>query len=170
MPKPKPPKNPPAKSKPGPKGIPIGLLVEYSAIGLTDSEIAKLVGCHRSSVSQQLRPHREALKNLDTFKNRRADIMALLGRQLLYSLSESDIKAMPPGSRVLAYCQLYDKERLERNQSTENVDFALFDRKISDLDKEIIDLETTLADAGRLLPVPDDCGETSGGPDSGGPG
>lgn len=151
------------------KGIPLGAIVEYYRRGLSQSEIAALLGVHKSTISQRLKPVRASLDNLETFKNCRADIFALYGRELLYSLNPDDIKRMPPGSRVLAACQLYDKERLERGQASEIIEYSQFDNKIEALDAEIIELESKLSAAGRLLPMAGDEAEKAGGVKSGGP-
>jgi transcriptional regulator with XRE-family HTH domain len=158
-----------ARNKPGPKGIPLGAIVEYYRRGLNQTEIAALLGVNKSAISQRLKPVRASLDNLETFKNCRADIFALYGRELLYSLTPDDLKRMPPGSRVLAACQLYDKERLERGQASEIIQYSQFDNKIEALDAEIEELESKLADAGRLLPVPDDYAEKAGESKDGGP-
>jgi len=153
----------------GPKGIPVGLAVEYAALGLTQTEIARLLGCSVPRVSNMLKPHKQALASLETYKTRRADVLCLLGRELLYSLTPDQIKAMAPASRITAAAILYDKERLERGQSTANVEYSAFDKEIKTLDAEIVELESRLADSGRLPAPSADYPEESGGADCGGP-
>ena len=111
------------KSKPDTrnKGISTHTLIELRLKGLTYEEIAKVVGCHLSNVQVRLRRVDFELNGLKTFKASKGDILALYQRKLLSSISDADIKEAPLGSRVLAACQLYDKERLERGQSTSNV-------------------------------------------------
>lgn len=53
----------------------------------------------------------------------RADILANLQMKILSHVDDDRLKKAPAGSLVLAACQLYDKERLERGQSTENIDY-----------------------------------------------
>lgn len=55
------------------------------------------------------------------YKSNRADIFAGLQHRLLQSITDEDIKKAPIGSRVLAAAQIYDKERLERGESTQNL-------------------------------------------------
>ena len=57
----------------------------------------------------------------ESFKKNRADIFAGMQDKLLSSIDEQDIKKAPLGSRIFAACQIYDKERLERGQSTANI-------------------------------------------------
>ena len=57
----------------------------------------------------------------EQFKEQRADVLAFYQQKLLNSLTDSDIKRMPPGSRLTGFGILYDKERLERGQSTDNI-------------------------------------------------
>jgi len=151
------------------KGIPLGVIVEYRQRGFSLSEIGKLLGVTKQTLSQRLKPLNLAIDALPAFKAARADVFALYGRELLHSLTPEDIKRMPPGSRVLAACQLYDKERLERGQASEIIEYSQFDNKIEALDAEIVELENKLADAGRLLPMAADEGAKAGGVDEGGP-
>jgi predicted transcriptional regulator len=154
----------------GPKGIPVGLAVEYAALGLTQAEIAKLLGVSVPSISKLLKPHKQALASLDAYRARRADVMCLMGRELLYSLGPAEIKAMPPASRVTAAAILFDKERLERGQSTANVEYSAFDKKIKVLDNEIVELESRLIDGGLSPALVSDYEVGAGGDDSEGPG
>jgi len=56
-----------------------------------------------------------------TYKEHRADILANIQYKLLSQLDSDRLKKMPAASAVLAACQLYDKERLERGMSSENI-------------------------------------------------
>ena len=103
------------------KGIETHTLIELRLKGLTYEEIAKVVGCHTSNVSVRLRRVDYELNGLKAFKGVKADMLALHQRRLLSSITPEEIKSAPLGTRVLAACQLYDKERLERGQSTSNV-------------------------------------------------
>ncbi len=58
---------------------------------------------------------------LDTYKNHRADILAGIQARLLRAVDDDRLDKTPVGSLVLAACQLYDKERLERGMSTSNM-------------------------------------------------
>jgi len=71
--------------------------------------------------------NREAL---DNYKKNRADIYAETGRRLLEGVTEDKIKKARVGELVLAHAQISDKERLERGQSTANINnlVAILDR------------------------------------------
>ena len=56
-----------------------------------------------------------------SYKGYRADILADMQRRILKSITDTDIKHATLGARLKALCQLYDKERLERDLSTANV-------------------------------------------------
>ena len=96
-------------------------ILELHEKGLNGAEIAKIMGATREAIHYHLKKHRTAIKGLHYYKKNRADILALKGKQLLESLTPQEIKKMPPGSRVNSYGILYDKERLERDQSTQNI-------------------------------------------------
>lgn len=76
---------------------------------------------------------RGLLKRYDTahgkvvsYKGLRADVLADMQRRILKSITDIDIKKATLGARLKALCQLYDKERLERDLSTANV-FSIHD-------------------------------------------
>jgi len=52
------------------------------------------------------------------------------------SLTEADIKKMSARDRVLAFGILYDKERLERGQSTENIAYADLTKGLEEIQRE----------------------------------
>lgn len=109
------------KAQTGPKHIPLELLIDYSKKNLSDTDIAKLVGCDRSNINRRLKGIREETQGLSLYKRHRADILAMMQRRLLNSLTVSEIKEMSGRDRVVSYGILYDKERLERGQSTANI-------------------------------------------------
>jgi hypothetical protein len=88
---------------------------------LTTREIATLTECDHSNVVRVLQRYGIVQEEVNEYKNKRADILAGLQHRLLSSITDADVQKAPLGSRVLAACQIYDKERLERGQSTENI-------------------------------------------------
>ncbi len=88
---------------------------------LTHQDIADITDVNRSTVTRVLQTYNIDKIQLDNYKNHRGDIFAGLQHRLIVSCTDEDIKRAPMGSRILAAAQLYDKERLERGQSTENV-------------------------------------------------
>lgn len=87
---------------------------------LTYQEIADMQGVSKQAIHHSIAKLIPKEEN-EQFKNHRADILSSLQFKLLSSLTDEDIKKSPLGSRVLASCQLYDKERLERGKSTDNI-------------------------------------------------
>lgn len=88
---------------------------------LSTHQIGKLAGADHSTVSRTLAKYNIEQQHLEAFKGARADILAGLQMRILTTCTDEDIKKAPFGSRILAAVQLYDKERLERDQTTENV-------------------------------------------------
>lgn len=83
------------------------------AQGMSYQTIADVQGTSKQAIHQALKDilPTEATK---TFQEQRADILSNLQLRMLQSIDAEDIKKAPMGSRVLAACQLYDKERTER--------------------------------------------------------
>jgi len=89
--------------------------------GLTCQEIADILKVSKQAIHQQL------LKLIPTehteiYKNHRADILSHAQLRLLSALTDDKIKKMAGRDLVVSAGILYDKERLERDLSTSNVD------------------------------------------------
>ena len=145
------------KSLPGKhKDIPILEILEYKAAGLNHVEIGKLLGCSKQNISDRLKAWQGDFKGLETFKSKRGDILALFQKKLLYSLTDADIKGMPGGSRILAMCQLYDKEQIERGKPTVIVGYDDIQGQLASVDGELKALEAELASLEAEIPaIPD---------------
>lgn len=87
---------------------------------LSSVEIGKMVGCDHSNVIRTLQRYGIDKAETEDYKSHRADILAGIQVKLLKSITDEDIKGMPVGQRFMGYGILYDKERLERGQSTSN--------------------------------------------------
>ena len=103
------------------KPVPIEKLLKWRKQGLSYDEIGSMIGRSKQAVHQRLQPYKDAIENLPVFKENRADIFAIHQQRLLNSLSDDDIRKIPPGSRFTGVGILYDKERIERNLSTSNI-------------------------------------------------
>ncbi len=127
-----------------PKGIKIESIIEYRNQGLSYGEIAKLTGCSRQNVQQRLEAAEYSKEDLENFKKHRGDAFAHFQSLLLNSLTPEAIKGMPPYQRIIGLSVLYDKERLERGKSTENINIAEVNASLSDLQKRAADLRKSL--------------------------
>lgn len=87
---------------------------------MTPSEIGQMVDCTPSNVVQTLQRYKIDPKAVENYKERRADIFAGLQERILNSITDEAIKKTPAIQLVTAASILYDKERLERGQSTSN--------------------------------------------------
>lgn len=87
---------------------------------LSYGKIAAIQGVSKQAIHQALQ---DLLPTEETkiYRANRADIISNLQAKIIKSIDDEDIKKAPFGSRILAYAQLYDKERLERGQSTTNI-------------------------------------------------
>ena len=102
------------------KNIPIEILMDYAAQGLSQPKIAKLVGCSVVNVYNRFKAVNYDPPALKSFKRNRADILSHKQQQILDALSVDEIKKMQPRDKVVSFGILFDKERLERGQSTSN--------------------------------------------------
>ena len=124
------------------KPIPLADIIDLRNKGLTLEQIGKLVGCSHQNISYRLQPFMEEIEGLKSFKDNRADVLAAYQHRILNSLQATDLGKSSPYQKVGMFGILYDKERLERGQSTSNVAYADYSRTVSDMDKEIASLES----------------------------
>jgi len=117
--------NLPKKSKYAPKYIPTESILEFRSKGLTHAQIAQLLGCNRSAITQRLLKIDSELQNLDNYKKHRADVIMLKGRQVLKNITPSKLQKASAYQLAGMFGILYDKERLERDKSTQNVGMVL---------------------------------------------
>jgi hypothetical protein len=98
--------------------------------GLTYEQIAAIQGTSKQNIHRKIK-HLLPTKETDEYKNNRADILAHTQLRLIKALTDDKIKKMQPRDIIVSYGILYDKERLERGESTENV--SIITQAISDL-------------------------------------
>jgi transposase len=118
--------------------------IDLLSKGLSYEEVSKIFNVSRPALIQQVNKYFIDGVELNIYKTYRADILASKQMQILKSLTEEDIQKASPYQKVGMFGILYDKERLERGQSTQNIAYADMNRELKDLDKEILQLESEL--------------------------
>jgi len=103
------------------KGIDVKKALELRQQGVTYTDIGKVFNVSKQAVEQALRPYKGKFRQLEQYKVNRADILAEIQLEILKSLDCDSIKKASAYQRIGMYGILYDKERLERGESTENV-------------------------------------------------
>ncbi len=104
--------------------IPLSRIIELRNKQLTYEEIGQIVGCTRQNIAQRLQPVMQDVEGLPAWKENRADVLAVYQHKLLNSLTSEELQKASPYQKVGMFGILYDKERLERGQSTANVSYA----------------------------------------------
>ena len=87
--------------------------------------MAKSANVSRAAITQTLKRYGIERNMLESFKQNRADIMAGIQETVAASLTEDDIKKASVRDKTILFGTLYDKERLERGQSTSNQSIML---------------------------------------------
>lgn len=90
--------------------------------GMTYQEIADIEGVTKQAICKQIAHLIPDKSALDTYKQNRADILAGKQIELLQALTPDKIKEASALQLVTQFGILTDKERLERGQSTQNVE------------------------------------------------
>ena len=111
-----------SKKSKAPKNTPIKKILGQLALdpSLTQYQLAEINKVSQQSISAMLLRYGINSKCLESFKKNRADIFAGIQETVAGSLSEADIKNASVRDRTILLGTLYDKERLERGQSTSN--------------------------------------------------
>jgi hypothetical protein len=105
-----------------PRKIDLKKAIDMRLKGITLDDIAKYFGCTKQSVHERLKPYVDSEDiDLELWKEKRADILAGKQATALSLLTPDDIKKASAKDKSLIFAILYDKERLERGQSTSNV-------------------------------------------------
>lgn len=108
----------------GPKGIAIENIIELRQRGLSVGQIGKLLGCHNSNISRRLQTVSEDIDLTDKYVNNRAKIFAYHQRKIIQSITPTDISKAGLLEKVKSASFLYNAERLETGQSTQNIAYA----------------------------------------------
>ena len=116
--------------------VPLAKIIELRNKKLSYDEIGTLLGCTRQNIHQRLQPFRQSIDHLKSVKDNRADTLAVVSDTLLNSLTGTDIKSASAYQRVGMYGILYDKERLERGQTTANIGHVDFTGQLKDLEAQ----------------------------------
>lgn len=116
-----------------PKKIDHGKTIALAKRGMSRSEIAKIQGCDKSNITRVLQRYGVIQRHMDNYTSHRASILAGLQDRILQSITHSDVQKTPASQRVVMAGILYDKERLERGQSTEIIDHRVITAKLSEV-------------------------------------
>lgn len=126
------------------KYIPIEDIIEYCNKGLSYREIGELLGCSKQNISQRLDAIGYAPERLKNFHKNRADIFSFLQSKILNSIDEDAIQKAPLNLKVVSAGILYDKERLERGKSSQNISIVEVQGSIKELQDQADKLRQSL--------------------------
>lgn len=101
--------------------IPVETMLELRDKNLTYDQIGKILGISKQAVQQRLKQYSPIYQRIEQFKKHRGDILTWKQAEILNALTPAEIQKAPPAVKSMMFGIFYDKERLERNQSTENI-------------------------------------------------
>jgi hypothetical protein len=100
--------------------IDLSKAIELRMKNLSYEEIGAYFGVTRQAAHDKLRPYFGADIDVAAFKGHRADILAAKQAEVLAALDSDKIEKASARDIAIVFGTLYDKERLERGQSTQN--------------------------------------------------
>ena len=112
-----------ARNKPIPHKIDPAKLIKTAQENpnLTTRQLGTLMNTSHVAIVHAFKRYGLDRERIESFKVNRADIMAGPQETVAASFTEEDIKKASVRDRTILFGTLYDKERLERGQSTQNV-------------------------------------------------
>lgn len=150
-----------AQSHPGgrpPAGheIPIEDILAFRSKNLSHAEIAKLIGCAPSNVTQRLQV--VALESLENFRQYKDVALEHTQREILRKLSDKDIASMSGLQKITGVAILEDKIRTIRGQATQITDHRVISARLEEIHAKIAKVEATEAQVIDVPRLPDDMG------------
>ena len=103
------------------KNISIESIVTLAEKGLSHPQIAKILGCSGHNITQRMKAFNYTPQQLKDFKNNRADLLALTQSRIVHNITDDDFKKAGLLQKMTAFGIAFDKERLERGESTSNI-------------------------------------------------
>jgi hypothetical protein len=100
---------------------------------LSERQLAKLTDSSKTNVHAALHRYGLIQSDIDDYVEHRATILQGLQAKILKSIDLPAIQKTPASQRVVMAGILYDKERLERGQSTDIVDHRVITAKLSEV-------------------------------------
>ncbi len=107
-----------------PKGIPIERLLELKDKNLSRADMATILGCSKTNVTNRLAGYKSTIKGIDTFKKHKADVLAHLQMETINHITSDKQKDSSATQLVTQLAILIDKERLLRGESSVNMSVA----------------------------------------------
>jgi len=105
------------------KNTPITKLLDqvHRCPGITTRELGAINGVDHSAIVRLFQRHNIDRERVEDYKGNRADFLAGLQERMLASITEADLEKASLRDKVISAGVLFDKERLERGQSTVNL-------------------------------------------------
>lgn len=88
---------------------------------LSKAEIADKVGCNRNTVAEVLSKYGIKQTELEEYRENQADVLLGLQHRISKSIDDECIQKGTLKDRIVALGIMYDKHRLQTNQSTQNI-------------------------------------------------
>ena len=139
------------KSNKLPKYIPIEQIITLRKKNLSTRQIGALLGCTGSNISQRLDKIDQNLVNTEHYKNNRAVMFQYQQQRIIQSITDADLQKANLRDKVISASILYDKERLETGQSTQNIAYIDMIKAKSSAVTEMQAIEAELIEAGIEL-------------------
>lgn len=144
---------PPERKRPGgrskAKELPISLLIAEYKAGKTTKQIARQYGYTTTGIEQKCRRYGFNIRTLRAYQAQKADLLAFKQSQIMEAMGPDKIAAASLRDQATAFNILHNAERLERGQSTANVDFHALSMQLSELEAEELKLKKALEALGH---------------------
>lgn len=117
------------------KQIPAQILLDLLKTGLSVSAIARRLQIDRRTVDKRITELGIEPKHIRAFCEQKADLLAAKQGQIINAMTPDKIEAASLRDQATAFNVLSNAERLERGQSTANINVHLLKGEIDELEK-----------------------------------
>jgi hypothetical protein len=150
-----------------PKGIELNQIVSLKLNNprLTIPEAEKILGCSKQNIYQRLATIGETwaslIDSIEKFDNKEISLLSFKKKLALDSLTPEKLQKESAVQNSTVYCQLFDKQRLLQEKSTENIALGVIVEDRKAIDTEVEEKESRLQEllkarqARDQLPGPD---------------
>jgi len=117
---------------------------------LSYGEIAKQLGCYKSSVHKSLQPFLKLINNPDqvqAYQENKAALLTSAEMILLNEIVDQDkLKSASLNNAAYAFGQISQQGHLARGEATSNVNYHVLSQSVEEMDRDLARLESELGE------------------------
>ena len=127
-----------------PTKIPLALVIAELKSGKTVKQIATTYDVTPETVWGMMRRQGFSIRSLQAYQATKADLLAFRQSQVLEAMDHEKITQASLRDQATTFNILHNAERLERGQSTNNINVASLNMELAEVERQIEELESKM--------------------------